>query len=122
MRPLDYRQVMIVELLSFLVPVEEQAEWLRYEEAHWTRFLELQPGFIAKQVWRGTDVDGAEPADATRILVTIWWQSIDAWKSIPESSLQEVIEAMGEHERHAVCHAYDVVSAPGGVPGTGVSP
>lgn len=106
---------MVVELLTFTVPPDELDGWLEVEEQHWTRFLERQPGFVRKEMWRGTTVEGAEPpAGPERIHAVIWWRSVEEWKAIPADELQRVVEAMGPHERTAVCHAYDVLRvAPG---------
>ncbi len=93
---------MVVEFLTFTVPVDERDEWLRVEEQHWSRFLERQPGFVRKEMW--ADVD-----DPTALHAVIWWASMDAWTSIPQDALDEVIAAMGPHERTATCVAYDVV-------------
>lgn len=101
---------MVVEFLTFTVPPDELDEWLQVEERHWSRFLEQQPGFVRKEMWRGADVDGAAPAGAPdRIHAVIWWSSVDAWKAIPPADLQAVVEAMGPHERSATCLAYDVL-------------
>jgi uncharacterized protein (TIGR03792 family) len=101
---------MVVEFLTFTVAPDELDEWLAIEEQHWTRFLERQPGFVRKEMWRPAVVDGAEPVGAPdRVHAVIWWSSVEAWKAIPADELQRVVEAMGPHERTAVCHAYDVL-------------
>lgn len=101
---------MIVEFLTFAVPPGELDEWMEVEEREWSRFLERQPGFVRKEMWRGTVVEGAEPpVGPDRIHAVIWWRSEEDWKSIPAADLQRVVEAMGPHERTAICHAYDVL-------------
>jgi uncharacterized protein (TIGR03792 family) len=100
---------MVVEFLTFTVPPDELDEWLVVEEQHWSRFLERQPGFVRKEMWRPTDVDGSEPGAGDRVHAVIWWRSVEAWKSIPAAELEAVVAAMGEFERTAVCHAYDVL-------------
>ena len=101
---------MVVELLTFTVPPDRLDEWLHVEEQHWTRFLERQPGFVRKEMWRGAQVDGAElPAGPERIHAVIWWRSLEDWKAVPADELAAVAEAMGEYERVPVCHAYDVI-------------
>lgn len=107
---------MVVEFLTFTVPPGELDEWLAVEERHWSRFLERQPGFVHKEMWRGVDVEGAEPAASPdRVHAVIWWRSVEDWKAIPADELQRVVEAMGPHERTATCLAYDVLRV---VPGT----
>ena len=93
---------MVVEFLTFSVPVDERDEWMRVEERNWSRFLERQRGFVRKQIW--SDVD-----DPTAVHAVIWWDSMDAWKSIPQAELDAVVTAMGSHERTASCVAYDLL-------------
>lgn len=93
---------MVVESLTFEVPVDELAEWLRHEETHWSRFLERQDGFVRKEMWRSID----EP---TKVHAVIWWASMAQWKAIPAEDLAGVVEAMGVHERVPVCEPFDVV-------------
>ncbi len=93
---------MVVEFLTFEVPIDELDEWMRMEEAHWSRFLERQAGFVRKEMWRNRE----EP---TRIHAVIWWESMEAWSSIPEDELDAVAAAMGPHERQASCTPFDVV-------------
>ena len=93
---------MVVEFLTFSVPVGERDEWLRVEERHWSRFLERQDGFVRKQIWSPVE-------DPTLIHAVIWWESMDHWKSIPQWELDAVVEAMGPDEREATCVAYELV-------------
>ncbi len=93
---------MVVEYLTFDVPVSERAEWLRHEELHWSRFLESQAGFVRKQMWEDAD-------DPTAIHAVIWWESLDAWHSIPKVELARVMAAMGEHERDAALSTFNVI-------------
>jgi uncharacterized protein (TIGR03792 family) len=95
---------MVVEFLTFTVPVHELDRWLVIEREHWTRFLERQDGFVRKEMWRSQE-------DPTSVHAVIWWQSMEQWKAIPQDELDAVAEAMGEHERHATCVTYDVVRA-----------
>lgn len=92
----------MVEFLTFSVPPESRDEWLRVEEHHWTRFLERQPGFVRKEVWCCLD-------DVHRVQAVIWWESMEAWKSIPQHELDEVARAMGPFERIASCTAFERV-------------
>jgi uncharacterized protein (TIGR03792 family) len=93
---------MVVEFLTFTVPVDELDSWLTIEREHWTRFLERQEGFVRKEMWRSQD-------DPTAVHAVIWWETMEHWKSIPDSELDRIIAAMGEHERPATCVAYDVL-------------
>lgn len=93
---------MIVEFLTFTVPVDERDDWLRIEEQHWSRFLERQAGFVRKQIWAPVD-------DPRQVHAVIWWESMDDWKSIPDDALQRVVDAMGSHERAATCEAFELL-------------
>lgn len=93
---------MVVEFLTFAVPPDEIEEWLRVEELHWSRFLEQQPGFVRKEMWRPRE-------HGDRVHAVIWWESIDDWNAVPADGLAAVIEAMGPFERTAICDAFDVV-------------
>lgn len=92
---------MVVEFLTFMVPTDELGEWLAIEEQHWSRFLERQPGFVRKEMWVSRD-------DPDRVHAVIWWESMEAWRSIPTAELEAVARAMGPHERTPSCVAFDV--------------
>ncbi len=93
---------MVVEFLTFTVPIDELEGWLDVERLHWTRFLEQQRGFVRKEMWRSQD-------DPTAVHAVIWWDSMEDWKSIPQSELDRIVAAMGPHERTAACVAFEVV-------------
>ncbi len=92
----------VVEFLTFTVPESELPGWLAVEEQHWSRFLERQAGFVRKEMWRSAD-------DPTSVHAVIWWDSMEDWKAIPHTALDEVIAAMGTHERTATCAVFDVL-------------
>lgn len=92
----------VVEFLTFTVPDGELAAWSTAEEQHWSRFLERQPGFVRKELWR-------DPEAPETVHAVIWWESMEAWKSVPQRELERVAAAMGPHERSASCVAYDVL-------------
>ena len=98
----------VVEFLTFHVPAGEIEEWLEIEERHWTRFLERQPGFVRKEMWRPTD-GGDRVGPVVTVHAVIWWVSYEQWKAIPADELAAVSEAMGPHERSPTCISYDVV-------------
>lgn len=92
----------VVEFLTFHVPVDQVDEWLEADARHWTRFLERQPGFLGKEMWR--------PADRHDVVhAVIWWATIEQWKAIPHDELAAVNEAMGEYEREATCASFEVL-------------
>ena len=93
---------MVVEFLTFRVEPDELDEWLEIEAAHWTAFLSRQRGFVRKEMWRSHD-------DPTAVHAVIWWESMAAWKSIPQRELDAVADAMGAHERTATCTSFDLL-------------
>lgn len=93
---------MVVEFLTFEVPVGELRAWLAVEARHWSTFLERQPGFVRKEMWRSAD-------DPTKVHAVIWWTSLEQWRSVPADELAAVAEAMGPHEREAVCTTFEVI-------------
>jgi uncharacterized protein (TIGR03792 family) len=102
---------MVVEFLTFLVPADERSAWLDIEEQHWSRFLERQPGFVRKEIWV-PEVhlnERSGPQADLEVHAVIWWESLEAWRAIPEDLLQSVVQAMGPHERSAVCTTFSVV-------------
>jgi len=93
---------MVIEFLTFEVPLSERAEWLRLEEQHWSRYLERQGGFVRKQIWENVD-------DPTKVHAAIWWESMEQWQAIPEAELAAVAEAMGAHEREATLTTFNLI-------------
>ncbi|MDH3295473.1 MAG: TIGR03792 family protein [Acidimicrobiia bacterium] len=93
---------MIVEFLTFDVDPIEREQWLRTEEQNWSRFLERQDGFVSKQIWQSAD-------NETRIHAVIWWETLEKWKAIPQEALDEVIKAMGPHEKEATMTVYHML-------------
>lgn len=92
----------VIEFLTFRVPVDELDEWLVVDARHWSRFLERQPGFGRKEMWRSAD-------DPTSVHAVIWWESMAHWKAVPQTELDAVVAAMGPYERHAECVAFDLL-------------
>jgi uncharacterized protein (TIGR03792 family) len=92
----------VIEFLTFRIPVAERAEWMQVDERTWSRFLERQPGFVRKQIW--VDVD-----DPDHIYVMVEWESLEQWKSIPHDELAAVDEEMGHWMREPTCRTFEVV-------------
>lgn len=94
---------MVIEMLTFQVSPEEQDEWLQVEETVWTRFLELQDGFVRKEMWRSTDRNDLLHA-------VIWWASRDQWKAITADEVAAVDARMGSWFRPGVLTEYALLS------------
>lgn len=71
---------MVIEELTFHVPVADQPRFLAQDAVIWTRALAAQPGFLGKEVWRE-----AEAPD--RLHLIIRWADRAAWKSVPAELL-----------------------------------
>lgn len=93
---------MVIEFLTFHVPLSERSRWMEVEEATWSRFLERRDGFVRKQLW--VDVD-----DPDRVHAMIEWESLEHWKAIPEHELAAVDEAMGQWMRECTCRTFEVI-------------
>lgn len=80
---------MVIEELHFIVEPSEQAGFLAKETEVWTGFLQTCDGFVDKQVWVADD----EPS---RLVVMIWWETMEQWKTITAAQCDEVDARMGE--------------------------
>ncbi|BAZ38188.1 hypothetical protein NIES4101_41240 [Calothrix sp. NIES-4101] len=74
---------MVVELLKFKVPLEQQAEYIQKDAQIWTASLARYPGFLGKEVW----IDPNLPEEVTFV---IHWATRDDWKAIPEQDLNAI--------------------------------
>ncbi len=92
----------VIEFLTFRVPLDERDEWMQVEEATWSRFLERQDGFVRKQLW--VDVD-----DPGHVHAMIEWASLAQWKQIPADELAAVDASMGPWVRDCSCRTYEVI-------------
>jgi uncharacterized protein (TIGR03792 family) len=96
---------MVVEELHFLVDEADREGFLQVEQAVWTAFLETCDGFVRKERWIADD-------DPRRIIVMIWWDSIEQWKRITPAEVDAVDKQMGSWFRPV-----DVVRAHHVLPG-----
>jgi uncharacterized protein (TIGR03792 family) len=95
--------MMVIEELHFLVDIAEQREFLRVEHEVWTGFLQTCDGFVSKETWTAED----EPE---RIVMMIWWNSMEEWRRITPEQCNEVDARMGSWLRPvAFFRAHNVV-------------
>jgi uncharacterized protein (TIGR03792 family) len=98
---------MVIEQLSFQVPLALQGDFLRHDAAIWTPVLAAHPGFLGKEVWRETD-----SPDALHLIIR--WASRAEWKAVPHDLLaatdQRFIAAMGQVFAVLRCNDQDVVA------------
>jgi len=92
---------MVIEWLTFEVPIREQTEWLNLEEQVWSRFLEQQAGFVRKEIWIDDD-------DPNLVNAVIWWESLDVWKAITPEQVAEVDLRMGSAWKPCTMKVYQV--------------
>jgi len=92
----------VIEFLTFRIPLDERPEWMKVDEANWSRFLERQDGFVRKQIW--VDID-----DPDHIHAMIEWESLEQWKAIPHDELAAVDASMGPWMREPTCRTYEVI-------------
>ncbi len=71
---------MVIEELTFSVPVGDQPRFLAHDTAIWTRALAAQPGYLGKEVWREADAPD-------RLHLIIRWVDRAAWKAVPAEVL-----------------------------------
>ena len=83
---------MVIEELHFRVTPSEQDGFLAKETEVWTGFLQTCDGFVDKQVWVADD-------DPELIVVMIWWDTMELWKSITPEQVEAVDARMGEWVR-----------------------
>jgi uncharacterized protein (TIGR03792 family) len=70
----------VIEQLTFQVPVADQDHYLARDAEIWTTALAAQPGFLGKEVWR-------EAAAPDRLHLIIRWTDRAAWKAVPSDLL-----------------------------------
>jgi uncharacterized protein (TIGR03792 family) len=98
---------MVIEFLTFTVPIEKRAAFLARDAEVWTAALALQAGYVNKEVWVGA-------ADPTQVTCVIRWESLAHWKRFPESRQKELDDQMGDLLMPVrSCCAFDVAVIPG---------
>jgi uncharacterized protein (TIGR03792 family) len=70
----------VIEQLSFHVPVADQPGFLAQDRAIWTTALAAQPGYLGKEIWREADAPD-------RLHLIIRWADRAAWKAVPADLL-----------------------------------
>jgi uncharacterized protein (TIGR03792 family) len=73
---------MIIEHLTFDVPLPLRPRFLALDAGIWTATLAAQPGYLGKEVWADTDPPGT-------LHLMIRWTSREAWKAVPADLLAE---------------------------------
>ncbi len=73
---------MVIEWLKFQVEPQLREKFIQTDREIWTQFLAQYDGYVGKEIW--LDADNLE-----QIVITIYWQTKEQWKSIPAERLQE---------------------------------
>ncbi|MEG4571672.1 TIGR03792 family protein [Microcoleus sp. N3A4] len=79
---------MIIEWLRFKVPPEKWEAFIRRDEEVWTAGLRNFPGYLGKEIW----VDAVE----NEVVILIRWETRKQWKSVPQSTIDELDNQMGD--------------------------
>ena len=79
---------MIIEWLRFKVPPEKLEAFIQRDEEVWTAGLKKFPGFLGKEIL----VDSVE----NEVVMLIRWESKDQWKSVPQSTIDELDRQMDD--------------------------
>lgn len=73
---------MVIEWLKFIVTPELREKFVQQDDEIWTATLSQYPGFLRKEVW-------ISPDRLDEVVVVIHWDSMEAWKSVPQDVLDQ---------------------------------
>ena len=79
---------MIIEWLRLKVPPEKWEAFIQRDEEVWTTGLKNFPGFLGKEIW----VDSVE----NEVVMLIRWETMEQWKSVLQSTIDELDRQMGD--------------------------
>ena len=79
---------MIIEWLRFKVPPEKWEAFIQRDEEVWTAGLKNFPGYLGKEIW----VDSVE----NEVVMLIRWETREQWKSVLQSTIEELDRQMGD--------------------------
>lgn len=86
-------ETMVIEWLKVRVPLELRETYIQKDAEIWTETLSKYSGYVGKEIW-------FNPQDESELIMVIYWDTKDAWKSIPASVLEDTdrrfTEAMGQ--------------------------
>jgi uncharacterized protein (TIGR03792 family) len=97
---------MVIEQLTFQVPLADQPRFLAQDVAIWTKALAAQPGFLGKEVWR-------EAKASERLHLVIRWADRASWRAVPADLLAQTeadfVAALGIRYPVLCCLDQDVL-------------
>ena len=79
---------MVIEWLRFKVPPEKWEAFIQRDEEVWTAGLKNFPGYLGKEIW----VDSVE----NEVVMLIRWETREHWKSVLQSTIDELDRQMGD--------------------------
>jgi uncharacterized protein (TIGR03792 family) len=79
---------MVIEWLKFKVTPEKWEAFIQRDEEVWTAGLRSLSGFLGKETW-------LDP-DKNEVVMIIRWETRELWNSVPQSTIEELDEKMGE--------------------------
>jgi len=79
---------MIIEWLRFKVAPEKWEAFIQRDEEVWTAGLKNFPGYLGKEIW----VDSVE----NEVVMLIRWETREQWKSVLQSTIDELDRQMGD--------------------------
>jgi uncharacterized protein (TIGR03792 family) len=79
---------MVIEWLKFKVPPEKWEAFIQRDEEVWTAGLKNFPGYLGKEIW----VDSVE----NEVVMLIRWETREQWKSVLQSTIDELDRQMGD--------------------------
>lgn len=84
---------MVIEWLKVKVPIELRETYIQKDAEIWTATLSQYPGYLGKEIW-------FNPQAESDLIMVIYWETQEAWKSIPASVLEETdrqfVQAIGQ--------------------------
>ncbi|MEG5033938.1 TIGR03792 family protein [Microcoleus sp. AT3-D2] len=79
---------MVIEWLKFKVSQEKWEQFIQRDQEVWTAGLKNWDGFLGKEIW----VDPVE----NEVVMLIRWETREKWKSVPQSTIDELDAQMGD--------------------------
>jgi uncharacterized protein (TIGR03792 family) len=84
---------MEIEYLTFQLKGISREDFCKRDKEIWTETLSKFPGFIEKEAW-------LPPEDTLSVILVIRWNTLEHWKSIPQSVLdsteKKFFDALGD--------------------------
>lgn len=80
---------MIIEWLKFKINPAARETFIEKDNQTWTAAISKYPGFLGKEIW-------SESNSQEEIVIVIRWETLEHWKSIPQSALDKIEESFAK--------------------------